>query len=278
MFDVLGLDAMEEGAYRRLLQVPSASVQSLAVAMIADESQVFEALKALEEKGLVARSTASPSHFVASPPDLGLGSLIVSRQEDIRRVQLELARLTEQYRATNAGRTDTEVVDVVRGRQAVAQRFAQLQRGAKQEVLALVKSTVAVVSAEQNVDEDIAVERGVKYRVVQERAAFERPGFLDLVRKSLQAGELVRVVSEVPLRLVIADRSLALVPLMNAADAPAGALLCTGADCSTRSSRSSSWCGLSHSKWSPARRASASWPPLGSTRPTRASSHSSWPG
>jgi len=226
MLDVLGLDSLEEGTYRRLVALTSESAEALAAAMNAEVLELRTALESLEEKGLVARSTATPGHFVASPPDLALGSLIVDRQEDIRRAQLELGRLTEAYRGAISDRTDTQVVDVVHGRQAVAQRFAQLQRGATREVLALVKSSVVAVAPEDNVDEALALARGVDYRVVLERAAFEKPGFLDVAAESIRAGVTVRVTEEIPLRLMVADRRIALLPLVPAtADSGGGALL-----------------------------------------------------
>ncbi|MFC7496521.1 MULTISPECIES: helix-turn-helix domain-containing protein [unclassified Nocardioides] len=227
MLDVLGLDRWEEGAYRRLVAHPSQSAEALADAMEAEVAQVATALSALEERGLVARSSAAPDHFVASPPTLALGSLIVQREEEIRRAQLELGRLAEQYRHATADRSLADVIDVVRGSQAVAQRFSQMQRGASTEVLALVKASVAVVTAEENTAEDAALERGVTYRVVVERAAFERAGFLDEVAEAVDAGEVIRVADEIPLRLVVADRSLALLPLAptSAQDDDFGALL-----------------------------------------------------
>ena len=92
MLDVLGLTEIEERAYRRLVSVPSASVDDLASGLGSPLSEAAAALAALEEKGLVARSVAEPGHFVASPPAVALGSLIVQRQEDLRQAQLELLR------------------------------------------------------------------------------------------------------------------------------------------------------------------------------------------
>jgi sugar-specific transcriptional regulator TrmB/DNA-binding CsgD family transcriptional regulator len=193
--------------------LPSEPADRLASELGLELATATAALSGLEAKGLVARSVAEPTHYVASPPAVALGSLIVQRQEDLRQAQLQLSALTEAYRGGASERTLTDVIDVVRGPQAVAQRFAQLQRGAQREVLALVKSSVALVSAEENVDEEPAIDRGVKYRVVLERASLERPGFFDRVVESVQAGEEVRVRDSVPLRLVVADRKLALLPL-----------------------------------------------------------------
>jgi sugar-specific transcriptional regulator TrmB/DNA-binding CsgD family transcriptional regulator len=226
MLDVLGLDATEEGAYRRLVGLPSASAGELAQVLQTEEATVATALSALEDKGLVARSTSQLGHFVASSPALAMGSLIVQREREIRRAQLELEELTKQYRATAAGRTGVDTVDVVLGPAAVADRFAQIQRGASTEVLALVKASVALVTAAENTDEEAALRRGVNYRVVLERAAFATPDFLVGVADSMRLGEEVRVTDSLPLRLVIADRSLALLPLTpTASDSGAGALL-----------------------------------------------------
>lgn len=225
MLDVLGMDELEERAYRRLVTLPSESADDLAGELGLELGAAAAALAALEEKGLVARSIAEPGHFVASPPAVALGSLIVQRQEDLRHAELELSALAEAYRGGASERTLTDVIDVVRGPQAVAQRFAQLQRGAKREVLALVKSSVALVSAEENVDEETALGRGVKYQVVLERAALDKPGFFDRVTESVHAGEEVRVRDTVPLRLVVADRQLALLPLLPTGDDLGGGAL-----------------------------------------------------
>ncbi len=227
MLNVLGLDELQERAYRHLVQLPSASAADLAGRLRADAPHVLAALDALETMGLAARSVAIPDHYTAAPPELALGSLIVDRQQDIRRAELELHSLTELFRSAAAERTHTDVIDVVRGRQAVAQHFAQLQRGATREICTFVKPEVAVVSAADNVDEEVALDRGVTYRVVVEREAFEKPGFAHRAAESIERGELVRVIDAVPLRLLVSDRELGLLPLIadGAPDREVGALL-----------------------------------------------------
>ncbi len=225
MLGVLGLGEIEERAYRRLVGVPSESVAGLARELRVDVPVAAAALRSLEAAGLVARSVAEPGQYVASPPGLALGSLIVQRQEDIRRAEVELAGLVEAYRAGASERMLTDVIDVVSGPQAVAQRFGQLQRGARHEVLALIRSTVALVSPEDNVDEDVALGRGVQYRLVVERAALERPGYVEVVRDSIAMGEDIRVRESVPMRLLVVDRQLALVPLLSSGDDQGGGAL-----------------------------------------------------
>jgi sugar-specific transcriptional regulator TrmB/DNA-binding CsgD family transcriptional regulator len=196
--------------------------------MLGSESgEARQILTSLETKGLVARASSGQDRFVASPPAIALGALVVQRQEELRSAQLELAALTERYRGAARERSVSDVVDVVRGPQAVAQRFLQLQRTAEREVQMLVKADFVAVTPEENDDETVAVGRGVAYRVVVERANLERPHFFQEAVASMENGVEARVTQSLPLRMIIADRQLGLVPLFSAdqGDQGGGALL-----------------------------------------------------
>lgn len=223
MLNVLGLDPAEEATYRALVALPSASATELAARLDLDVTVVRPALVNLSEKGLVATSTTA-EHYVASPPMVALGALVRERQDDLARARSELELLTEQYRGAAAQRTVTDVIDVVTGAEAVAQRFAQLQRSARGQVHALIREGVAVVSAEQNVEEDRAAERGVAYHVVLERAVLEQPGVYDNAAEAMGRGEQIRVTEKLPLRMMVADRELALIPLAPAAEEAHGSV------------------------------------------------------
>lgn len=226
MLDVLGLEPVEEAAYRQLIGMPSATAADLGSALAVDPVVVTRALRSLAAKGLVATSTMGQGQFVASPPVVALGSLVRERQEDLRRAEAELDVLMEQYRGASAQRTVTDVIDVVTGTEAVAQRFGQLQRSATTEVLALVRSGVAAVSADENLDEEVAVARGVTFRVILERAVVEQPGFYRNTEAAIARGEQVRVAEQLPLRMLVADRQLGLIPLSpSSGPDEAGALL-----------------------------------------------------
>jgi sugar-specific transcriptional regulator TrmB/DNA-binding CsgD family transcriptional regulator len=225
VLDVLGLDDSEELAYRALVEVPSYDAAGLAGRLGCHPVEAARALAALETLGLAARSSGGTDRYVASPPSVALAALAVQREEELRRAQREIESLAEVYRGTDTDRSVSDVVDVVRGAKAVGQRFAQLQMSAREEVLGFVKAEIAVVPPEENKEEDAAVTRGVRYRVVIERSAFDRPGFFAAASDSLQAGEEVRVVQELPIRMLIVDRRIALVPLLSGAGGSIGALI-----------------------------------------------------
>jgi len=225
VLEALGLGEDEERAYQRLVAGTSESAEDLAAALGLEAHAGATVLSDLEAKGLVARSVADPDRFAASPPAVALGAILAERQEALRRAEIQLTALAETYRTGADERALVDVIEVVHGPQAVAQRFLQLQRGARSEVLAFVKASVAVVSPEENVDEDRALERGVTYRLVIEARAFDRAGYFDEVRQLVDAGGACRIRDSVPIRLLVVDRELALLPLAGTDDRGSGALL-----------------------------------------------------
>jgi sugar-specific transcriptional regulator TrmB/DNA-binding CsgD family transcriptional regulator len=212
MLDVLGLDDAEERVYRYLVERSPAPATAVADGVALESFEATRVLAMLEAKGLVAR--APDGDFVASPPAVALGALMVERQQELRRAELDLETLNGLYRQAVAERGPGDVIDVVRGSEAVAHRFAQLQRAARSEIEMFVRAGVVAVSPDDNDDdEDVAQARGVRYRVVLERAVLERPGFVPEAAKSVARGMQLRVAKRLPVRLMIVDRELALVPL-----------------------------------------------------------------
>lgn len=222
----LGLTEEESAAYRLLVSRPSVEAADLVPGCAADLDRARALLVDLEVRGLVARSGTSAERYVASPPTVALGALVLAREEELRRAELELGDLAEAYRTASAGRTVRDVVDVVTGTAAVGQRFRQLQAGARDEVMAFVLPDVVAVSSEDNVEEDAAAARGVRYRVLVERGVLDRPGYARIAEESLAAGEELRVSTRLPGRLLVVDRSLAMVPMSQRHDGgEVGALL-----------------------------------------------------
>lgn len=225
LHDVLGLTSDQAAAYRELVAVPSASSEELAERLGRTAVEAAGLLTALEKAGLAARSSGDQARFVAAPPAIAMGALLVKRQNEMKLAELELDALEDTYRMSAAGRGAADVVDVVHGAEAVARRFEMLQLGARREVMAFVKPPTAVVSAPENRAEDQAVARGVIYRVVTERRALDDPAYLVAMEQGIEDGEQVHVTENVPLKLVIIDRTTAFLPMASAAGPTGGGAL-----------------------------------------------------
>lgn len=221
MLGVLGLDERHESAYRALVSVGAADVPDLARRLVLGEGDTERALRRLERHGLAAQSSARPGRWVAAPPAVALGALLTQQRHELEQAELAVAVLAEEYRAAAPGPAVHDLVEVVIGAAAVAQRFLQLQLGAGEEVCALVTGAPAVVTGPDNEAEEQAAGRGVRYRVVVERSVLDLPDGVTELSAALGREEHVRVVDRVPTKLVVADRALALVPLTTHSAEPA---------------------------------------------------------
>ncbi|GGJ33965.1 helix-turn-helix transcriptional regulator [Streptomyces brasiliensis] len=221
MLAAIGLDETHESAYRALVSVGAADVPDLARRLALAEHDTERALRSLERHGLAAQSSARPGRWVAAPPGVALGALLTQQRHELEKAELAAALLAEEYRASAAEPAVHDLVEVVTGAAAVAQRFLQMQLAATEEVCALVTDNPMVVSGVENVAEEQAVGRGVRYRVVLERSVLDLPDGIVQLAEALRRDEQVRVVDQVRTKLVVADRSLAMVPLTSRSAEPA---------------------------------------------------------
>ncbi|AZQ38331.1 helix-turn-helix transcriptional regulator [Streptomyces cyaneochromogenes] len=221
MLGAIGLDETHESAYRALVSVGAADVPDLARRLTLGEYDTERALRRLERHGLAAQSSARPGRWVAAPPGVALGALLTQQRHELERAELAAAMLAEEYRAAAAEPAVHDLVEVVIGAAAVSQRFLQLQLGASEEVCTLVTGSPVAVTGTENDAEEQAADRGVRYRVVLERSVLDQPHGITELSAALGREEQVRVVDRVPTKLVIADRTLALVPLTSHTAEPA---------------------------------------------------------
>jgi DNA-binding CsgD family transcriptional regulator len=93
-------------------------------------------------------------------------------------------------------------------------------------VLSLVVPHLSVVPHRENAAGDECLRRGVRYRAIIDRRVLDLPGMVDDVVASAAAGQEIRVVDRVPVKAVIVDREVAMLPLRhNQHTAPATGLL-----------------------------------------------------
>ncbi|MEU8542138.1 helix-turn-helix domain-containing protein [Streptomyces sp. NPDC048717] len=213
MLGAIGLDERQESAYRALVALGAAEVSDLAHRLALPELDTERTLRHLESQGLAAQSSARVSRWVAAPPGMALGALLTQQRHDLEQAERAAALLAREYRTEATEPAVHDLVEVVTGASAVTHRFLQLQLGATDEVCALVTGNPIAVSGVDNEAEARASGRGVRYRVVVERDVLTQPNGLVELSAALGRHEEIRVVDRVPTKLVVADRTLAMIPL-----------------------------------------------------------------
>lgn len=221
MLGAIGLDDLQETAYRAMVALGAADAGDLSHRLGLSEEDTLRLLRRLEAHGLVAQSPARPGRWVAAPPAVALSALLTRQRHELEQAELAAALLAEEFRAEAAEPAVHDLLEVVTGAEAVAQRFLQLQLGAENEVCALVAARPTTVPIRENDAEEEAVRRGVAYRVVIEREVVTGPDGIADVSAALGRDEQVRVMDSVPTRLVVADGAVAMVPLTRRSAQPA---------------------------------------------------------
>ncbi len=211
MLEGLQLTPLESRCYEILVALPERSIDHLVDRADARSGDVRAALARLADRGLVTIADGG-ERLVPAPPEVAVELLIRQQQERHERARVYAAELTERYRAGGSPGEVDEHVELVQGRAAVAQRFEQLQRAAREEVIVFVKPPFITPTDDQAATEEAVLANGVQVRGIYERTALEDPEDTSQIARLLADGEQARVVAEVPFKLAIADRSLGLLP------------------------------------------------------------------
>jgi predicted transcriptional regulator len=213
MLEAVGIADLEEDLYRSLLQRPRVTVSALATATGKSPARVRKALSSLESKGLASRLPGKEVRFIAAAPDIAVEALVQNRFRELNKLQSDAAELLIQFhQGISRNRLEAhEFVEVVSGRDTVFERFKQVEGTAKQRVMMLNKPPYAHVGLNDLELKQLAA--GIEYRVIYDKAALEVPGQIDWMGKQRAAGERARVLAGAPMKLAIADRRVAAVPL-----------------------------------------------------------------
>ncbi|MFD0567084.1 TrmB family transcriptional regulator [Kitasatospora saccharophila] len=227
------MNALTEGVYRAMLAEPDAGVERIAASLRLSEAQVREALDELLKLTLL-RPAADSHALRAVSPEVGLTRLLARNQNQLLFQQQELESARSEIAALSAEyvdrRPDDEMVLRLESLETVRDRLEELAATATQECLSLMRGGAARPDSIQagKHPNQLALERGVVIRSIFQDSFRNDPDTLRYARWLAELGGLTRTVPLLPIRLVIVDRSIALVPI-DPSDGRRGALELHGA-------------------------------------------------
>lgn len=216
MLEDIGLPAGAIELYRRLLATGPATTAELTEGD-ADAGDVAAQLDALTDAGLVAPTAEQPARYVVVSPDIAIEAFVLRKQAALERARMTARALAAEYHATHPTTDLAEVLDLVRGAAVVSAISSRIEDAATTEVLLVDKppytSQGGLVEDCANTTEMRALGRGVTYRVIYQRSILQDPARLETLRIYGEAGEVARVLPDVPFKLLIVDGSAAIVPM-----------------------------------------------------------------
>lgn len=216
MLSALGLDPAEEAVYRCLVGQVDSDVAKAAASVGRPEQEVRAVLDRLVDRGLAARdhTVTNEVRYVAAPPAIALGALLREHRDALYSAELDLAELADAHRAARLGTTAADLVEIEADIDAVRHRYAQIQRSAQREIRSMVVPNLQVVPRGENAAAEESLKRGVRHRAILDRAALHEPGIVRAILVSLAQGQLIRVTDHVPVKMVIIDDTVAMLPLL----------------------------------------------------------------
>ncbi len=212
MLESVGLEETEEAVYLALLKGRGSTVDELALEVGAAPVRTRAAVARLRELGFVTHRHGSPAKLSPVQPDVAVGALVARRRQELGDVERAAMQLAVQFPEELRTHPD-ELVEVVVGRQAVVARFAQMAQRLEREMLVLDRPPYAQAVSEANGPEIDALGRGVSVRGIYSPEAFELPGAFEQARRAEEAGERARVHTDVPMKLVVIDARMAMMPM-----------------------------------------------------------------
>ncbi|WP_109474308.1 LuxR C-terminal-related transcriptional regulator [Ornithinimicrobium cavernae] len=209
-----GLDPSDEELYRLLVRAVETDLVHLAELADRPVQDTEATVLRLRDQGLATVVESDPLRIAAAPPDVAFAPLLLRGRQALTEATLAVTELAEEHRANARRRDAGQLVEVVHGAAGIRQALRTVQLSTREEMLWFCKAGHVAMASGENDEEYVGLARGVRYRVIYEQAMLDDPTMLVNVARGVRAGEEARAAPNLPVRLAIADRSLALCPLI----------------------------------------------------------------
>lgn len=216
----LGLTPTEAQVYLALVQNGPMGASAIAAATGLARTAVYPTLGALVDKGLADAGEGYGSRFSPVPAEKALPHLLAAdkaallHRERLTTEVIELVSLLEEQPET----VPDELLQVLRGPRALADRFERLQLEAEHSIDCFVKGPFLVDPS--NPTQEKVQRRGVRYKSLYESRLLEDQATKARVLKWMAMGEEARVYhGELPQKLVIFDSRVVLMPIVRSGEA-----------------------------------------------------------
>ncbi|PSL47152.1 sugar-specific transcriptional regulator TrmB [Saccharothrix carnea] len=208
----IGLGVPEGALYLWLLRRPRADRSELTAALGMTAGSLSRAIGNLVEAGLATRLPGRPVRYVPAPPQVALDALTTRRAEQLDRLRGVTRDLAARYEEAPRGGSG-DLVELIEGGPAVCHHIAQIQLAARQEVLLIDCPPYLGGVPERNVEELQGLRRGVVYHTIYHMPMLHDRARLAEISTYIEAGEDARTLPGVHMKMMIADRRVALIPL-----------------------------------------------------------------
>ncbi|MGH8775336.1 MAG: helix-turn-helix transcriptional regulator [Jiangellaceae bacterium] len=212
LLEPVGLNSVDSAVYLHVVATPRSTAAELAARLAVSPGRLRGPLARLADAGLITRLTGRPARYVPAPPEVAVDALVALREKELEALRAQARSLAQQMEGAPRGR-GSGMIELVEGEQAVVDHAVQVQLGAREEVLIVDCPPYLYSGVTGNPQETQSMRRGVRYRAVYHAPRLDEPGRIRDLRANIAAGEQARVLPSVQMKMLIADRQTAMVPV-----------------------------------------------------------------
>jgi DNA-binding Lrp family transcriptional regulator len=200
--------------YTTLIRHPRTTATDLAEHCGLSTQQVARGLARLTASGLASRVPGRPARYLAAAPDIALGELVAAKAAEMRGTRATIEELMEVFREASRFTHPAELVEVVTGADNISNRVARLHECAREQIRFFDRPPYVDPPGGNHANEHRRLTDGIRYRVIYDRDAIAIPGRLhnDILVSSAQ-GEHSRVRPKLPIKMLMADEQMAVIPI-----------------------------------------------------------------
>ncbi|HEX8631739.1 MAG TPA: helix-turn-helix transcriptional regulator [Catenuloplanes sp.] len=220
MFESFGISATAEVVYRALLRDPHADPDQL-LGSAEDATAVQEAIDELGRHGLLEPGGNGSRRLGVVPPERAIDILITEAETALnrRREALAAARggigdLVAEF-VEGRRRVIGELVEQIHGSDAVRSRLYQLSQQCTREVCSINPGPAppsAALEASRRMERQ-SLSRGIVSRSVFAEVAAADPDMFGHLAGAVAAGDEIRVHPDPPLRMLLIDGEVGVIPI-----------------------------------------------------------------
>jgi DNA-binding CsgD family transcriptional regulator len=222
LLEPVGLGATESALYVRVLSAPRSTTAQLAAAVGMTPARIRPGLRRLVDSGLVTRLSGSPARWTAAPPQIAVDALAAERHRQLEQLRSQVSTLAAALPGARTG-DGGDLVELVEGQAQMRHRVEQMQLGARRE-MRVVDCPPYFDSPVANPIEFQLLRRGVACRVIYDASGLDGKQRMDFTMACIAAGEEARTLPSIQLKMLIADRDSAMIPMDLGPNPPTAAI------------------------------------------------------
>lgn len=220
MLEGLGLSGLAETVYLAMLQFPEEDLDELVRRIGVEREQVLAALDELTGISLLQLPSGPGLPKVVSP-EVSLSVLVARKQAEVARHQQEIEESRAALAVLFAERAESRAqepgagIERLTGIDAIRERLSTLARTCEWEASSFMPGgaqSEANLNASRELDAE-AIDRGVRVRTVYQDSVRNHRPTLEYAQWLSEMGSEVRTAATLPLRMLIVDRKIAVLPV-----------------------------------------------------------------